>query len=58
MTTSAAHGKEVISLGFFSLVATHRLLGRTARVWGLSSRVYDILVALLSRPDQVVGKAI
>jgi hypothetical protein len=53
MMTPAALAKEVISFGPFSLVASERLLTREGATVELSARALDILIALLSRPNEV-----
>jgi predicted ATPase/DNA-binding winged helix-turn-helix (wHTH) protein len=55
--TPAADTKEVISFGPFRLTASERLLTRGAAPVELSARAFDILMALLSRPNEVVGKS-
>src|SRR5262245_33414310 len=56
MTTLAAQTREVVSFGPFSLVAAERRLTRNGDPVELSARALDILVALLSRPNEVVSK--
>ena len=55
--TPAAQTKEVISFGPFSLIASERLLTRGAAPVELGARALDILMALLSRPNEVVSKS-
>ena len=57
MMTPAALAKEVISFGPFSLIASERLLTRAGAPVELSARALDILIALLSRPNEVVSKS-
>ena len=56
MTTPPAQSQEVISFGPFSLVASERLLSRDGLPVELSGRAFDILLTLLSRPNEVIGK--
>jgi len=56
MMTATALAREVISFGPFSLVASERLLTREGAPVELSARALDILIALLSRPNEVVSK--
>jgi predicted ATPase/DNA-binding winged helix-turn-helix (wHTH) protein len=56
MMTPAAPTKEVISFGPFSLIAGERLLTRQGAPVELSARALDILIALLSSPNEVVSK--
>jgi DNA-binding winged helix-turn-helix (wHTH) protein len=56
MMTPAALAREVISFGPFSLVTGERLLTREGAPVELSARALDILIALLSRPNEVVSK--
>jgi DNA-binding winged helix-turn-helix (wHTH) protein len=53
---TAAQSRDVLSFGPFSLVAGERLLTRDGASVDLSARALDILVALVSRPNEVVGK--
>jgi predicted ATPase/DNA-binding winged helix-turn-helix (wHTH) protein len=46
----------VISFGPFSLVAGERLLARDGVPVELGARALDVLIALVSRPNEVVGK--
>src|SRR5690242_11166799 len=57
MTTPPAPTKEVISFGPFSLIAGERLLSRKGAPIELSARAFDILMTLLSHPNEVVSKA-
>jgi predicted ATPase/DNA-binding winged helix-turn-helix (wHTH) protein len=56
MITPAALAKEVLSFGPFSLIASERLLTKAGAPMELSARALDILIALLSRPHEVVSK--
>jgi len=52
----AAHTTDVISFGPFTLAVSERLLMREGAPVELGSRALDILIALASRPNEVVGK--
>jgi DNA-binding winged helix-turn-helix (wHTH) protein len=54
--TPAAQTKEGISFGPFSLIPGERLLTRGGAPVELSARALDILIALLSNPNEVVSK--
>jgi DNA-binding winged helix-turn-helix (wHTH) protein len=56
MTTPPAQSKETVSFGPFVLVSSERLLTKDGVRVELSARAYDILVTLLSRPNEVVSK--
>jgi DNA-binding winged helix-turn-helix (wHTH) protein len=56
MMTPAAQTKDVMSFGPFSLVASERLLTREGAPVELGARALDILIALVSRPNEVVSK--
>src|SRR5450631_1273958 len=56
MIATVARAKEVISFGPFSLIASERLLTKDGAPIELSARALDILVALLSHPNEIVGK--
>ena len=56
MMTPAALTKEAISFGPFSLIASERLLTREGAPVELSARALDVLIALLSNPNEVVSK--
>ncbi|WJR80365.1 winged helix-turn-helix domain-containing protein [Bradyrhizobium sp. NP1] len=56
MKTPAAQTNEVISFGPFSLVANERRLTKDGAAAELSERAFDILVVLVSCPNEVVGK--
>jgi len=48
--------KEAISFGPFSLVASERLLAKEGAPVALGARALDILIALASRPHEVISK--
>jgi DNA-binding winged helix-turn-helix (wHTH) protein len=48
--------RDIISFGPFSLIASERLLLRGGAPVELGGRALDILLALVSRPNQVIGK--
>jgi predicted ATPase/DNA-binding winged helix-turn-helix (wHTH) protein len=54
--TSAAQTRDVISFGPFSLVAGERLLTREGVPVELGARSLDILIALVSSPNEPVSK--
>jgi predicted ATPase/DNA-binding winged helix-turn-helix (wHTH) protein len=56
MVTPAAQTKDVMSFGPFSLVAGERLLTRDGAPVELGARALDILIALVSRPNEVISK--
>src|SRR6202451_325257 len=56
MVTPAAQSKDVVSFGPFSLVASERLLTRQGIPVELGARALDILIALVSRPNEVISK--
>ncbi|KJC56831.1 transcriptional regulator [Bradyrhizobium sp. LTSPM299] len=56
MIAAAARTKEVISFGPFSLIVSERLLTNDGTPIELSARALDILVVLLSHPNEIVGK--
>src|ERR1700710_1881049 len=56
MTTSRTLGRETLSFGPFSLVANERLLTKNGAPVELSAHALDLLITLLSRPAEVVGK--
>ena len=56
MVTAAVPTRDVISFGPFSLVASERLLVKEGTPVELGARAFDILIALISRPNEVVGK--
>jgi predicted ATPase/DNA-binding winged helix-turn-helix (wHTH) protein len=56
MTTPPARSKEAISFGPFDLITSERLLTRDGVRVELGARAYDILVTLLSHPNEVISK--
>jgi predicted ATPase/DNA-binding winged helix-turn-helix (wHTH) protein len=56
MITSAAQTADVTSFGPFSLIASQRLLTRDGAPVELGARSLDILIALVSSPNEVVSK--
>lgn len=56
MATPPAQSTETVSFGPFVLVPRERLLTKDGARVELSARAYDILVTLLSRPNEVVSK--
>jgi DNA-binding response OmpR family regulator len=48
--------KETISFGPFQLIASERRLTKDGVRIGLGARAFDILVALISRPNEVISK--
>jgi DNA-binding winged helix-turn-helix (wHTH) protein len=52
----APRTRETISFGPFSLVASERLLTKDGAPVPLGTRAFDILMALLSQPNEAVGK--
>jgi DNA-binding winged helix-turn-helix (wHTH) protein len=56
MTTTPAQCKERVSFGPFDLVPSERLLTKDGVRIELGARAYDILVTLLSRPNEVISK--
>jgi len=57
MSGPAEPTRDVLTFGPFSLVAGERLLTKEDVVVPLAARAFDILIALISRPNQAVGKA-
>lgn len=51
-----AQTRDVISFGLFSLVASERLLMKEGTPVELGGRTLDTLIALVSRPNEIVGK--
>ncbi|MGA8714203.1 MAG: winged helix-turn-helix domain-containing protein [Roseiarcus sp.] len=51
-----AQARDVVSFGSFSLVVSERLLTRDGEPVELGARTLDTLIALLSRPNEVVSK--
>jgi len=56
MTPLTAQGNEIISFGPFRLIPNERIVTRGGVPVELSGRAHDILVTLLSRPNEVVSK--
>jgi predicted ATPase/DNA-binding winged helix-turn-helix (wHTH) protein len=56
ITERVARTTDVISFGPFTLVASERLLMKDGAPVELGSRTLEILIALVSRPNEVVGK--
>jgi DNA-binding winged helix-turn-helix (wHTH) protein len=56
MATPPARRTETVSFGPFLLVPGERLLTRDGARIELGARAYDILVMLLSRPNEVISK--
>ena len=56
MATAAGQTKEVLSFGPFNLVAGERLLTKDGVPVELGARALDILIVLLSTPNEVVSK--
>src|SRR5215475_6011394 len=56
MTTSSAQSGDVVSFGPFRLIASQRLLTREGAPVELGARSLDILIALVSSPNEVVSK--
>ena len=51
-----AQSRDVVSFGPFSLVAGERLLARDGVPVELGARALDVLITLVSRPNEVVSK--
>jgi DNA-binding winged helix-turn-helix (wHTH) protein len=56
MTTAAGETKDGLSFGPFHLVASERLLTKDNVPLDLGSRALDILIVLISAPNEVVSK--
>src|SRR3712207_1422197 len=56
MASPGAQTREVLSFGPFSLVASERLLTRDGAPLALGARALDLLIALVSRPNEAVAK--
>ena len=56
MMMTAARTREIISFGQFELVASERLLTKGGAPVELSGRALDILIALASRPNEIISK--
>jgi len=56
MVTAAGQAKDELSFGPFNLVVGERLLTRGGLPIGLGARALDILIVLISAPNEVVSK--
>jgi predicted ATPase/DNA-binding winged helix-turn-helix (wHTH) protein len=56
MSTPARQTREIISFGPFSLVASERLLAKNGAPVPLGTRAFDVLVALISTPNEALSK--
>jgi predicted ATPase/DNA-binding winged helix-turn-helix (wHTH) protein len=56
MVASAQQTREVVSFGPFELVASERLLTKDGLPVELGARALDILIALLSQPNEIISK--
>ena len=56
MNLMMAAGKDVLSFGPFRLIAAERLLTREGAPVELGARALDILIALVSTPNEVISK--
>src|SRR6266581_42536 len=56
MTTGAGQTKDGLSFGPFHLVASERLLTKEGALVQLGSRALDILIVLISTPNEIVTK--
>jgi len=56
MMTPAPQTRDVVSFGPFSLVASERLLTNAGAPVELGGRALDILIALVSRPNEPISK--
>jgi len=56
MSTPARQTREIISFGPFRLVASERLLAKNGAPVPLGTRAFDVLVALISTPNEVLSK--
>ncbi|MGY8668524.1 winged helix-turn-helix domain-containing protein [Bradyrhizobium sp. UFLA05-109] len=56
MVPRVASSKDVLSFGPFRLAPSERLLTREGAPVELGARALDILIALVSRPNDVIGK--
>ena len=54
--TPTAQARDAISFGPFSLIAGERLLTRDGAPVELGARALDVLITLVSRPNEVVSK--
>jgi DNA-binding winged helix-turn-helix (wHTH) protein len=56
MVRQGTPAKDVISFGPFSLIASERVLTKEGTPVGLGARALDTLIALVSSPNEVLGK--
>src|SRR5712671_2670090 len=56
MTTAAGQSKDGLSFGAFHLVVSERLLTKEGAPVELGSRALDILIVLISTPNEIVSK--
>lgn len=56
MMRPVAQDRDIISFGPFSLVASERLLTKDGAPVELGARTLDTLIALVSRPNEIIGK--
>jgi predicted ATPase/DNA-binding winged helix-turn-helix (wHTH) protein len=56
MATAAAQTKDVLSFGPFTLIASERLLTKEGIPVKLGARALNILIALISAPNDVISK--
>ena len=56
MVRAAAQTRDVTSFGPFNLIASERRLIKEGATVELGARALDILIALVSRPNEVVSK--
>src|SRR5215510_10818925 len=56
MATAAGEAKDGLSFGPFNLLVSERLLTKGGAPVELGGRALDILIALISRPNEVVSK--
>ena len=56
MNLVMAAGKDVLSFGPFRLIAAERLLTRAGAPVELGARALDILIALVTTPNEVISK--
>lgn len=54
--TTRTHSREVLSFGPFALVPSERLLTRAGTPVNLGARAYDILIALVTSPNELITK--
>ena len=56
MEWPAAQNRDVVSFGPFRLVVSERLLVKDDVPVELGARTLDTLIALVSRPNEIIGK--